>query len=180
MDLHVWWSLKEVYVPVLVYFFLSVDIEVLVGIDRDQHLSDVCLRTKKEKISISRPQRFVVSICPNFIFKASDNTRPWPWAKREHGVFATVYVYCRFLLIAHCQGDKLTDVSERAVLNAEVSEVRCCMNYTVTKTVPNCDWPRISQLLEWYNHICGSYWSQMGIRPYQIIINAAGIGIWCS
>jgi hypothetical protein len=47
MDLHVWWSLKEVYVPVLVHFFLCVDIEVLVGVDRDQHLSDVRLRTSK-------------------------------------------------------------------------------------------------------------------------------------
>jgi hypothetical protein len=46
IDLHVWWSLKEVCVPVLVHFFLRVDIEVLVGVDRDQHLSDVRLRTK--------------------------------------------------------------------------------------------------------------------------------------
>jgi hypothetical protein len=35
-----------VCVPVLVYFFLRVDIEVLVGVDRDQHLSDVCLRAE--------------------------------------------------------------------------------------------------------------------------------------
>jgi hypothetical protein len=51
MGLHVWWSLKKVCVPVLVYFFLSVDIEVLVGVDRDQHLSDVRLRTKKDKVA---------------------------------------------------------------------------------------------------------------------------------
>jgi hypothetical protein len=57
MDLHVWWSLKEVRVPILVYFFLSVDIEVPVGVDRDQHLSDVRLRTKKKiQNSISPPQ----------------------------------------------------------------------------------------------------------------------------
>jgi hypothetical protein len=48
MDLHVWWSLKEVCVPVLVYFFLSVDIEVPVRVDRDQHLSDVRLRTENK------------------------------------------------------------------------------------------------------------------------------------
>jgi hypothetical protein len=135
MDLHVWWSLKEVCVPVLVYFFLCVDIEVLVGVHRDQHLSDVRLRTKKDKAV------FLHLIDLLFPYAQILYSTLLMTDGGRHGVFETVDVYCRLLLIAHCQGDKLTDVSERAVFDAELSEVRCCMIYIVTKTVPNCDWP---------------------------------------
>lgn len=38
-------------VTVLFYFFCCVDIEVLVRVDRDQHLSDVRLQKKKKKES---------------------------------------------------------------------------------------------------------------------------------
>jgi hypothetical protein len=153
-----------VRVPVLSYFFLRVDIEVLVGVDRDQHLSDVRLQqTVYSEIVTVRITNLFHTFAER-IMVTMDEVRGLRFS-RQH-IFSAYCIYKSGKNYRRFGGVcclLLQDQSDRNVVSDGL------YRSTTQPSVTNCNWSR----LYWREQYVMTEWLSIQVTPKLMLLPLA-------